>query len=183
MRGKTHMLGGVAAGLIGFQLTGDLISANTDTVVPLQKTIVFGSMLTGAFFGSILPDIDHKGSFIGRRMKILSFLVHHSLGHRGLTHSLLFAILVPALFGFLTLQFATGEIQGVLIAGIFGLFLGILSHIFLDALTVSGVPLFAPFTNKTFRFGRFRTGGIGEYVVAFGLVIGIFVLTGQIIQL
>ena len=50
-----------------------------------------------------------------------------------------------------------------------GLFVGILSHIFLDALTVKGVPLLGPITYKKYRLMKLRTNR--DEWVACGLMI------------
>lgn len=39
--------------------------------------------------GTLLPDIDHPGSYMGKRNKFISKVANKTLGHRGGTHSLL----------------------------------------------------------------------------------------------
>src|ERR1035437_2397556 len=42
-----------------------------------------------AVAGSLLPDIDHPKSWVGKRLRPLSTIIAAILGHRGATHSLL----------------------------------------------------------------------------------------------
>jgi membrane-bound metal-dependent hydrolase YbcI (DUF457 family) len=52
----------------------------------------------------------------------------------------------------------------------YGLFLGCITHLILDSLTLSGIAWFYPFSKKRIR-GRIRTGGIWDTVfLVFGVV-------------
>ncbi|VEB43121.1 Inner membrane protein ydjM [Chromobacterium violaceum] len=46
-------------------------------------------LLAGGLAGSLLPDIDHPKSWLGRRIPFLSRPISYLFGHRGITHSLL----------------------------------------------------------------------------------------------
>jgi len=85
----------------------------------------------------ILPDIDHSKSWIGRKVKLLSWLINFVFGHRKLIHSMFFAIFLAII---IKLFFNDYYIP---------FFLGYLSHLFLDALTKQGVRVFYPFKFKT----------------------------------
>jgi membrane-bound metal-dependent hydrolase YbcI (DUF457 family) len=100
-------------------------------------------------FGSLLPDIDTKTSSLGRWFVFRPLQVAFS--HRGITHSLLFlAILSLGFWYFLPLGFE-------------GFVLGYGSHLFLDLLTIKGIPLFWPITQK---FGGFcRTGRMFDKIL------------------
>ena len=104
MIGKTHLGGGIVTSLL--LCGGDVVS------------------MCWLVFGSILPDIDHPGSMIGKNIPILPKL----LKHRGFTHSLLFCLLM----------------------GFFNIWIGIgcLVHIVMDMMTRQGVELFYPYKNK-----------------------------------
>ena len=102
------------------------------------------SVMCAGVFCSIMPDLDVLAFHFG--------IPYESVwGHRGISHSLFFALLggflVALMFymltGFLTRKF-------ILLWGIFTLI--ILSHIALDAMTDGGlgVALFAPFNNTRF---------------------------------
>lgn len=97
-----------------------------------------------ALIGSILPDIDHPKSHIGRRFPFISCVLYKAFGHRTFTHSLLFCFGI----GILLMKWNTS-------IGI-GAFSGILSHIMLDFLTPfsNGVALIYPIPKK---FGIFMS--------------------------
>ncbi|WP_146811437.1 metal-dependent hydrolase [Aneurinibacillus danicus] len=109
----------------------------------------------GVVLGSLLPDIDHPNSYIGRRSFGLANIIHDLCGHRGITHSLIMWILVflPALWFYPTLF-------------MFGLTIGYLGHILGDSFSVSGVPLLYPLTKKKFPAPiTYRTGSFEEILI------------------
>jgi membrane-bound metal-dependent hydrolase YbcI (DUF457 family) len=81
--------------------------------------------------GGILPDIDF----------IFQFIFKTSL-HRGITHSIFFAILIPIIvYSIFKLIKNKKSLNYTLF-----LTIGILTHIFLDFLSPTGVPLLWPYT-------------------------------------
>lgn len=96
-------------------------------------------ILPAALLTSLVPDIDHPKSFLGQRLKWISYPIARLCGHRGFTHSLL-----AVLAGLMLLQlniptdwlFPADVLQGMV--------LGYLSHIVADMLTPAGVPLLWP---------------------------------------
>jgi len=64
----------------------------------------------GAVIGSLLPDVDHPQSWVGRRTRPISTALAATLGHRGVTHSAL------ALIGLMALLLHTGNRQGAVSA-------------------------------------------------------------------
>ena len=125
MSGKVHVIGGLLIAIASITLAKKY-----------QITIAFDSkdLLIGTFLGSLLPDIDHKKSFLGS-------LLHLPIKHRTLTHSLLFLLLVSII----AMQYNLGLS--------IGLFLGIFSHILLDMAgkKSKGVCLFYP-SKKRYSF-------------------------------
>jgi inner membrane protein len=102
----------------------------------------------------------------------LAKIARHPVKHRGPTHwvaawliGLAFGALLPAPGGGIIAAFAWGG----------------LSHVLADSLTVSGVP-FSPLSERRFHLlgGRMRTGGAGEFGVAWGVVLVCWALSGQI---
>lgn len=166
MNKTTHIVAGITAGIA----VNKFIVPNVVDLSSVEGVVGMGAVMGGAFLGSVLPDIDHKGSFIGRRLKPVSVVVQHTLGHRGLTHSPLFVMGLTILLGVLTMQL-DGFVREMMLMFILGLFGGMVSHLFMDMLTVSGIPLLYPFSDKKFSIAPFRTGGIGEYVASTGCVI------------
>lgn len=91
----------------------------------------------------------------------------HPIKHRGPTHYLALWIIAAGCFA------AVADFHGIGLA----FTLGGLSHVLADALTVSGVP-FSPMSDRRFHLfgGRLRTGGAGEFGVAWGMVAACAVL-------
>ena len=100
-----------------------------------RRAVPAGALLT------ILPDADVAAFAFG-------IPYEHMLGHRGFTHSIVFA---PLSAGLATLAIRTRTHRAATYAF---LFLCAISHPLLDALTNGGlgVALFAPFTNERYFF-------------------------------
>jgi len=110
-----------------------------------------------AALGALLPDIDHPGSWIGRRFKLIAWPVTIVFGHRGITHSLLATAAVSA--ALLTQVAAAWTVP---------IGLGYLSHLLADYLTPAGIPLLYP-SRKAFHCPTpIRTGGPGELAILMG---------------
>lgn len=105
-----------------------------------QDTLCRNLIIAGAIC-SVIPDLDVIGFRFGVRYDAM-------LGHRGLTHSILFAAALGASLTF-TL-FNNVEVSRCTI--FLFLFLSTLSHPVLDAMTNGGlgVALLAPFTNERY---------------------------------
>jgi inner membrane protein len=171
MNKPTHVMGGVTAGIA----VNKFIVPTLTNVASIEGVVGVGAVMAGAFLGSVLPDIDHKGSFIGRRLKPISFILHHTIGHRGLTHTPIFVIGFSTLLAYLVMQLS-GFAQTVMLFFVLGLFGGMVSHLALDLLTESGIPLFYPFSKKDISLAPFRTGGIGEYIASLACMALIFLM-------
>jgi inner membrane protein len=122
-----------------------------------------------AVTGSLLPDVDHPKSWIGRRMRPVSTAIAKMLGHRGATHSAL------AVCGLVALLLHEGYRQGLVAA----LALGYLSHLAADMLTPRGLPLAWPL-RKTWGIALCRTGSRVEpaIVIALACAVGWWRLVG-----
>jgi len=98
-------------------------------VGPLPRGVVIAGLL-----GSIAPDFDVVG---------FAFHVPYGslFGHRGFTHSIVFALLFAALFSRTRAAFAY-------------VFVAVMSHPLLDAMTNGGlgVAFFSPFSNRRYFF-------------------------------
>lgn len=149
MNYKTHRIGGLCTGLIAtnFLFPGDF----TGTKVILGATFIFGS-----YIGSIIPDIDHPNSFIGKRLKIISHITNKTFGHRGFIHSPLSLLIYTLSVMLLSVKF-DGFAQILYYQFAMGSSLGFFSHLLLDSLTVGGIPLFFPFTNEKYHIASFKT--------------------------
>lgn len=113
--------------------------------------------LGAAMAGSLLPDIDHPSSWLGRRLWPVSKPLSMLIGHRGLTHSLL------AVVGGLML-FQMVQPSPLVARLVEPLVVGYLSHLAADALTPAGVPLLWP-VKRRFGLALCATGGVMELLV------------------
>ncbi|TDM02535.1 metal-dependent hydrolase [Macrococcus carouselicus] len=143
MTGKTHLAFGILLG------TSYALKTTTD----LGASIAM--IATTAGF-SLLPDICHAGSKIGRHVKLLSHMISFFFGHRTLTHSFFFMGLVAVLLTMLNIDFV------YIVCGL----IGIASHIILDMLTPRGVALFFPLGVKVASPINFKTGGVVDLSLA-----------------
>ncbi|WP_020006969.1 metal-dependent hydrolase [Salinicoccus albus] len=156
MTGKTHALGGIAAGLAYAHMTG-------------QPPVI---MTGAAIVGGLLPDICHSGSKIGRKLPLISKLINLIFGHRTFTHSLLFLIIIAFIMNrFIQIEALTA-----------GLIIGILSHYVLDMATRNGIKLFFPL-GLTVKFPlTIRTGGLAENIIFSILAAASFYFGFQVLQ-
>ncbi len=123
MMGTTHAAGGAFLGAVVGLAAGDpLLGAGVGAVAAL------------------LPDIDHPGSVVGRKVPVLPVLISALAGHRGITHTVWFCAGIAVLAGFLAAP--AGTATAVLVGAC--VLVGGLSHLALDGLTLSGVAPFAP---------------------------------------
>lgn len=149
MMGRTHKLGGLCTGVIASTIM-------TELPITTDKLIIDGIIIGTAVFGSLLPDIDHTNSTIGKQHKILSKCTNVLFGHRGITHAPLVYFLSFGLI-FYFLNTIDTLLKPFIIAGIFGLFLGIMSHLLLDMITKSGIPILYPFSKEKVNIARFSS--------------------------
>ncbi len=112
-------------------------------------------------FASLLPDIDHPKSQVGRMFPTLSGVIAGVFGHRGFTHSavaLVLCVVAAYMWG--------GVTGGLLVA--FGV--GYVSHVLADFCTKTGVPLFWPWReNIRLPVLNFTTGGAVEHLITLAL--------------
>ena len=107
-----------------------------------------------AVLGSLLPDIDHPKSWVGKRVKPVSNIIGAVFGHRGVTHSLLAVVACAVLL-------ARDGLPHALIAP---LVVGYLSHLAADLLTPGGLRLAWPLRG-TYALPLCRTGSAFEPLV------------------
>jgi len=157
MTGKTHLIGGGAAAALLL----------TVSPAPPVAAAVVGA---AALAGSLLPDIDKRGTKVSNKAGLLGSLVRLFTTHRGILHD-------PTLYiGIYAVLELPGGVSGYQRWAMLGLLAGILSHILLDALTVMGVPVLLfdllrlPFDGKLkrrkYRLLKLATGGAGEWLTA-----------------
>lgn len=109
-------------------------------------------VFAAAGLGSLLPDIDHPGSVVGRRVKLVSIPVSLIFGHRGITHSLIAVVVMSA-----AIAWQVGS-QSWIVA----LAIGYLTHLVGDWLTPSGVLFLWPSRRKFASPVGFKTNSMTE---------------------
>lgn len=159
MLGTTHIAFGVLFALPFYMVWGE------------GNLIVFGF----AVFGSLLPDIDHPGSFISRLHPSTQFLSQHItklkiVKHRGYFHSILAVIIFSFVAVLLALYFNSSLLYP------FFFFIGYISHLAADSLTYYGIEWLQPFS-KWKVHGRIRTGKEGE-IFLFALILVFLIFVG-----
>jgi inner membrane protein len=141
MRAYSHVLLGAGAWLATCHAT---------------ETSAHASGMAAAMLGSLLPDIDHPQSFVGRRLWFLSVPLASIFGHRGMTHSL---IAVGVWVWVMLRGFAWDQEMAAAAA------VGYLSHLAGDWTTVGGIPLLWPWRRRFQAPFGFKSGGITEGVL------------------
>lgn len=111
---------------------GVAIGALTLSAVPLLGMIDGGIAV-------LMPDIDTPGSTMGRRLWSVSAMLKGTVKHRTITHNVWFCLLMAVMGGLVAYKFHL-SVAAIAMAG----FLGAVTHIALDGLTVSGVSPFTP---------------------------------------
>lgn len=96
--------------------------------------------------GAIIPDIDKKNSYIGKRLPCVSRFVSRRFGHRTFTHSIIFVFIVYTTLNYLSIDNSIT----------FGITIGISSHILLDMFNFQGVSLLYPLNTKH-KIGQIKT--------------------------
>ena len=102
--------------------------------------------------GSLIVDIDHPKSKLGRRLGFISKLFKFLFGHRGLFHSIFFTLIVSYLFYYFNKEYGIA------------LFIGCVSHLVADSFTKQGINFLHPIAN--FRLSGFvKTGSFLETIL------------------
>lgn len=115
-----------------------------------------------AVIGGLLPDIDEKHSKIGKHFKTISFI----FDHRGFFHT----VWMGGILSVIILE-TLGKISAIVF------FAAYLSHLLLDAITISGIRPFLPIQLKI--SGGVKTGGFFEKVIFYSLIM-VFILIANI---
>jgi inner membrane protein len=114
-------------------------------------------------FASLLPDIDHSRSVIGKIFLPVARWLDRRYGHRTITHSLLFFVFSAMLVKAVEVLFG---LENLFLVYCFALS----SHLIFDMLTRQGIPLLYPFYRNPCVIGsnpdlRLSGKGSGELVV------------------
>lgn len=132
---KTHIAFGFLVGLAALKIFNPL------------NTILFFSLI---LIGSVLPDIDHPKSKVGKKIKLVGFLFEH----RGFFHSFIFL----ALIHLASYAFFRGN------PFVLPLIIGYTSHLFIDCFNHLGIMPLHPFSKFRIK-GSIKTGTLLETVL------------------
>jgi len=123
------------------------------------------------FIGSLLPDIDHTKSWIGKAVYPLAKWLSRNYGHRTITHSIFFLLGIYFISLFIEKNFREDYSISTI------LFFSILSHLIFDMVTLAGIPLFYPFYKNPcvlpanpemrIRSGNIRQEGVILFIFCF----------------
>ncbi|MEK4181697.1 metal-dependent hydrolase [Aeribacillus sp. FSL K6-1121] len=150
MRHRTHLATAMSIGL-PLMATTDTLSAGTITALAI---------------GTLLPDIDEEVSWIGCRTRKISNFLSTIFGHRGVTHSMFFLVLVLMTL-VLLVSFLNFSVMFT-----FYFILGYLIHLVADGFSKPGIKLLLPMSDKQIRFGNFYyiNGGKIESLIFFAAI-------------
>ena len=188
MNGKTHQIVGITLGVAASTILHKTTGMSLFNAIPL---------IACSSAGSYIPDIDHVGSKLGKKLPILSWpisgmsklfkflysktkwkIFNHfgeMFEHRGILHAPLFWTLIFGLIFSCVLPLIVVPLAAELFTyAMIGLTVGIGGHLLADMLNPTGIPLFMPFVNKQFRFARIRTGSSSESVFLIFAVLCLF---------
>jgi len=108
-------------------------------------------------FGSLLPDIDHPSSKLGRYAYPISSVVKH----RGFTHSFIAAFILPIPVILISTRYYLPIVAGYLL------------HLLADTLNPTGVMWLYPY-KKHYSFKLANTGGLEEAMLSVIAIMFIF---------
>ena len=171
MTKETHSKGGYIVGLLllPYIYNTFLVSYNLSYRIVLLFIYAYFTHL-----GSLISDIDMRGSYISKRFPIIYKLFGKRFKHRSFTHSLIFVGLIIVIGDI----FVISSNDNIVFTCIFsGLLAGVISHICLDLITKEGVELFYP-VRINFSILPIKTSSKTEKLISKWLSILIVFLIG-----
>lgn len=170
MNGNCHFIFGASLGT-AFAMNVDKLETVLPQLTNSPETATL--FVLGGLIGGIFPDIDNPTSYIGKLTVPVSSVIGKfgelagKTGpmHRGILHD-------PVVY-------LTGLILSYMLCpSLVGLFLGCISHLYLDVFTPAGIPLF--FGAKHLRLAKIKSGSQASVVftwlnVCVALLIGFMV--------
>ena len=201
MMNVSHKTG---AYLLGVEVAR-ILATNAPSFNPLTGLI---AIAVGATIGASLPDADTMNSRIGHKYALLLWPIwliqslvrlvslipgpfqrecrylNKVTRHRGLAHTPIFWIIIG------TIPFVTTgivlvtlkDLSSWFIVLVLGIYVGVISHLFLDWI-FDGIMLLFPLTTKRFKLSPFHTGGFVEKLAFIAMVILLVRATGSYIHI
>lgn len=169
MNGNCHFVYGATVGSM-VALNLDTISTILPSITNTQETLTL--FVLGGIIGGIFPDIDNPSSHMGKLSAPVSTaigVINKKLGKVGANHRGILHDPIVYLIGLI--------LSYVYNPSLIGIFIGCLSHLFLDMFNPKGIPFFI---FRKISLGKFDSGEIGSIIftwicVAISLIIGITV--------
>ncbi len=156
MKGTTHFVGGLTAGIATASALG---------LTPGQTIITAAA----SGLGGLIPDIDHESSTITKKTSIAGWAISRAFEHRGILHTPIAYIVINSI---LCMLFR--NINEELI--ITGMFIGEVSHLVLDSLNKVGIMWLWPISKKRFNILSVRSGGIADKITQIVCMVVVFML-------
>jgi len=147
--GKTHLAAGIAVGA-AVCLKADLA---------LAPGLI---CLAGAGLGSLIPDIDQRNSTISKAAKPVGAVVNTVIGHRTLLHDPVLYIALGALCSVMKPEW---------LIYVMPILLGVASHLLLDSLNPSGIPVLYAVHGPRVNFAFIHTGSKADRAIGLMLTI------------
>ena len=161
MQGKVHVAIGVATVAcmcVKYTKGFDIMGVNV-----LPEIAIFT-----AAAGSYAPDVDSSRTHSGQKHKVTSKVVSKvGGGHRGITHTLLFPVLLGLLMYFTQSYLVQYQYVATLtLSLLFGFEVGWVMHIFADLFNGKGCPIFWPIMRGKVHILDLPSDGIGAWCFA-----------------
>lgn len=178
MNYKTHKIGGICFSLIAMVRILPMAIGRFNNDFLNILTII--SAMIGGMFGGLLPDIDTPTSKASKSLgivsKSISIIINKTFGHRKNTHTIWFVAIVTIILS-VFIPFINILFKYLYISFVYGVFWGLISHLFLDSLTKKRIKPFAPLWEIEIGIPIFKVKK-NEYFVAFLLIISTILLLG-----
>ena len=135
---ETHTKGGYLFALLALPFIDNEYLSNYEFIYKFILLIIY---MYFAYIGSLIPDIDIRGSYASKTFPKIYKFFGSKFRHRSFTHSILFLYLLCYLSNII-LKYTDNNI--VFISSFSGLIIGCFSHIIFDRFTKEGVELLYP---------------------------------------
>lgn len=168
---ETHTRGGYLFALLALPFIYNKYLSNYE---PIYRFILLIIYIFFAYFGSLTPDIDMRGSCISKTFPRIYKIFGCRFRHRSFTHSLIFLYSLCYLSSII-LKHTDNNI--VFISSFSGLIIGCFSHMVLDLFTKEGVELLYPI-NINFSLVPIKTNSKTEKLICKMLNFIIILLLG-----
>lgn len=158
---RTHMVASVVAS------TAVIPTLDKLNLIDNSNVLSVGLVFAGGILGAFLPDIDSPNSkirrFIRKKLTGNPTPKKNIINHRREPHMpLIWAILFSSILFFVK--------EPILLTFIYGLIVGVYSHLFIDMFNPAGIPLCGPISKRRVSIMFIKASSVGEYIFLFLLL-------------